>query len=95
MGFIEELPPLDERIMNDFAEEMLFFIAHQQEKMTPVNTERLNNRFSGHGDNFYTTKNGLLNAGYIDGKLGVNVTGHITLTDKGWAVVGDKPMWLA
>jgi len=95
MGFIEELPPLDERVIDDRAIKLLFFIGQKQENMIPARLEMLNKKFSGNGHSFYRRVYGLLNAGYIIEKVGVHSREAFTLTDKGWAVVGDKPMWLA
>jgi len=95
MGFMLELPSLDERVMSDQAVQVLFAIAEKEEAMLPARFEILKPRFVGGVSNFSKSIYGLLNAEYISEKVGVHSREAFTLTDKGWAVVGDKPMWMA
>lgn len=94
MGFMLEIPSLDERILTEFSTKVLFLIAQKQEAMVPARFELMSKHFKGCGQNYYKAIHALLNAKFIEEKIGVHSREAFTLTQKGWAVVGGKPMWM-
>ena len=97
MTFYEEVESLESRALSGVGMQILEVIADRKRKFLDTRIKDLNRAIDESLPYRPTPLYALMHAGYID-RFGWNVCSDMSyflkLTDKGWDVVGNKPLWM-
>ena len=97
MTFYEGVESLESRALSGIGMQILEVIADRKRKFLDTRMKDLDRIVEGSAFSKHAPLYALMNAGYIN-RFGWNVCSdmsyYLKLTEKGWDVVGNKPLWM-